>query len=107
MSPEPVVRPHPEPVVLDIGGGFGALVVHWDAGQIDTPIEISPAGSDGDRQHQHVLERPVDGSTFHAAVFDRVPTGRYTLWVHGERRATEVEIPDGGVAELDWSGPAA
>ena len=25
-------RPHPEHVVLDIGGDFGALIVHTDAG---------------------------------------------------------------------------
>lgn len=106
MSPEPVVRPHPEPVVLDIGGGLGALVVHWDADEIDTPIEISPTGEDHDRQHQHILERPVGGETFHAAVFDRIPAGTYTLWVRGEARERDVEIPDGAVTERDWSTPA-
>jgi hypothetical protein len=109
VSPEPVVRPHPEPVVLDIGGGLGALVVHWDADQIDTPIEISPTGEDHDRQHQHILERPTGPETFHAAVFDRIPAGSYTLGGHGEVRAREVVIDDGAVTELDWSaaGPAA
>lgn len=106
MSPEPVVRPHPEPVVLDIGGGLGALVVHWDADQIDTPIEISPTGEDGDRQHQHILERPTGPETFYAAVFDRIPAGTYTLWVHDEARAADVEITDGAVTELDWAAPA-
>jgi hypothetical protein len=106
-SAEPVVRPHPEPVVLDIGGGFGALVVHWDADRIDTPIEISPAGADADRQHQHILERPTGPVTFHAAVFDRIPAGSYTLWAHDEPRARDVEIADGAVTELDWSAAAA
>lgn len=104
---EPVVRPHPEPVVLDIGGGFGALVVHWDAEHIDTPIEISPEGADADRQHQHILERPTGPETFHAAVFDRIAAGLYTLWVSDERRAENVEIADGAVTELDWSATAA
>jgi len=106
VSPEPVVRPHPEPVVLDIGGGFGALVVHGSAGEIDTPIEISPADADADRQHQHVLERPVGGVTFHAAVFDRVPTGTFTLWVRGEVLERGVEISDGAVTEVDWAARA-
>lgn len=104
MSPEPVVRPHPEPVVLKLGGGFGALVVHWDAAQIDTPIEISPAGDDGARQHQHVLERPLPGQVAHAAVFDAIAQGRHTLWVRGEARVRDVEIRDGEVTELRWEG---
>lgn len=102
MSPEPVVRPHPEPVVLDIGGGRGALVVHWDAAQIDTPIEISPAGADHERSHQHVLERPLPGQTSYAAVFSSLAAGSWTLWVAGQVRARDVVVPDGGVAELHW-----
>lgn len=102
MSAEPVARPHPEPVVLNIGGGLGALVVHWDASQLDTPIEISPAGQDDQRQHQHVLERPLHGQTFYAAVFDAIAEGHHTLWVRGEAKAREVPITDGQVTELHW-----
>lgn len=39
-------RPHSEPVVLDIGGKMGALVVYADVDLIDTPIEISREGQD-------------------------------------------------------------
>jgi len=81
MNAEPVARPHPEPVVLNIGGGVGALVVHWDASQLDTPIEISPAGHDDQRQHQHVLERPLHGQTFYAAVFDQT-WGQFKGLIH-------------------------
>jgi hypothetical protein len=102
VSPEPVVRPHPEPVVLDIGGGFGALVVHGDAGEIDTPIEWSPAGDDDARKHQHVLERPTGEQTFYAAVFDKLPVGAITLWVRGEVLERDVAITDGAVTELHW-----
>ncbi|UTI65157.1 hypothetical protein NBH00_02845 [Paraconexibacter antarcticus] len=102
MSAEPVARPHPEPVVLNIGGDLGALVVHWDAAQLDTPIEISPAGRDDDRQHQHVLERPLQGRTFYAAVFDQILEGPHTLWVRGRPRARDVRIVAGQVTELHW-----
>ncbi len=102
MSAEPVVRPHPEAVVLDIGGGLGALVVHWDASQIDTPIEISPSGQDGERQHQHILERPMPEATYYAAVFDSIPEGDYTLWVGDEARVRAVRIVGGEVTELHW-----
>lgn len=102
MSAEPVARPHPEPVVLDIGGTIGALVVHWDAEHIDAPIEISPTGHDADRQHQHILERPIGERTFHAAVFDKIGAGSYSLWVADEPRARDVSIVGGEVTELHW-----
>lgn len=107
MSAEPVARPHPEAVVLDIGGQLGALVVHWDAERLDTPIEISRAGHDDERQHQHVLERPLHGRTFYAAVFDQIADGRHTLWVDGEARARDVRITGGQVTELHWQSPAS
>ncbi len=102
MSTEPEARPHPEPVVLDIGGDVGALVVYADSTDLDLQIEVSPAGDDASRAHQHVLERPVNAGTTYAAVFDRLIVGAYTLWTHGTPRARDVRITSGAVAELDW-----
>ncbi len=102
MSQEPVARPHPEPVVLDIGGNIGALIVYADEALIDTPVEVSPAGSDSDKFHQHILERPMPEGTSYAAVFDKITEGTYTLWLHGEPRVREFAITGGEVAELDW-----
>lgn len=102
MSTEPLARPHPEPVVLDIGGTVGALIVHADAELIDTPVEVSPAGADAERFHQHILERPMPGGTSYAAVFDKITEGRYTLWLHDEPRERDFEIVGGRVAEVDW-----
>ena len=102
MSSEPVARPHPEPVVLDIGGEIGALIVYMDAEHIDTPVEVSLTGHDAERFHQHILERPMPGGTSYAAVFDKVREGSYTLWLHGEPRVREFTITGGTVAEVDW-----
>jgi hypothetical protein len=102
MSQEPVARPHPEAVVLDIGGDVGALIVYSDPEELDLQIEISPDGHDADRSHQHVLERPLGGRTVHAAVFDRLTEGTYTLWTHGSARQRQVRVTGGAVAELDW-----
>jgi hypothetical protein len=102
MSQEPVARPHPEPVVLDIGGSIGALIVYADEALIDTPVEVSPAGADDGKFHQHVLERPMPEGTSYAAVFDKIAEGKYTLWLHGEPRARDFEITGGEVAEVDW-----
>lgn len=102
MSPEPIARPHPEPVVLDIGGDKGALIVYAEAELLDTPIEVSPAGVDDAKFHQHILERPLPGGTSYAAVFDKILAGTYTLWLHGEPRVRGFEIVGGVVAEVDW-----
>jgi hypothetical protein len=104
MNQEPVYRPHPEPVVLDIGGNIGALVVYADAELIDTPVELSPTGDDDDaRFHQHVLERPMPEGTSYAAVFDKITEGTYTLWLHGEPRVRDFVINGAEVAEVDWT----
>lgn len=106
MSPEPIARPHPEPVVLDIGGEIGALIVYAEAKLFDTPIEVSPSGADGDKFHQHILERPMPSGTTYAAVFDKVTQGKYTLWLHGEPRIRDFEIIGGTASEVDWRDSA-
>ncbi len=106
MNAEPIARPHPEPVVLDIGGEIGALVVYAEAELYDTPIEVSPAGADSERFHQHVLERPMPSGTVYAAVFDKITEGSYTLWLHGKPRVRNFEITGGSVAEVDWRAAA-
>jgi hypothetical protein len=102
-------RPHPEYVVLDIGGEFGALIVYTGADLHGTEVEISPAGDDARRSHKDVLERGEGGRVAFTAVFDRLPQGSYTLWTAGVARAREIAITAGAVAELDWteSLPAA
>lgn len=103
MNQEPVYRPHPEPVVLDIGGNVGALVVYAGVDLIDTPVELSPTGDDAARFHQHVLERPMPEGTSYAAVFDKITEGTYTLWLHGEPRVRDFMINGARVAEVDWT----
>ncbi len=48
-----------------------------------------------------MLERRVNGSSIHAAVFDRLERGVYTLWHRGEVLARGVSVFGGEVAELD------
>lgn len=106
MSPEPVARSHPEPVILDIGGEIGALIVYAEAELLDTPIEVSPAAADSEKFHQHILERPMPGNTSFAAVFDKIAEGKYTLWLHGEPRVREFEITGATVSQVDWRAAA-
>jgi hypothetical protein len=96
-------RPHEEPVVLELGAELGALVVYTDPALLHTEIEISPAGDDAARSHKDVLERVVGGRSLYAAVFDRVPSGSYTLWHAGEARTRGASIAGGTIAEVDWT----
>jgi hypothetical protein len=99
-------RPHPEQVVLEIGADLGALVVYTSENLHGVEIEISPTGLDERREHKEVLNRPVAGRPVHAAVFDRLTAGGYTLWIGGEAVARGVQVAGGRVAELDWRGAA-
>jgi hypothetical protein len=103
LTEEPVARPHPEHVVLDIGGDIGALIVHADADAHDLQIEICRSGAeDGKREHQHILERPINGQTMFAAVFGGLHDGSYTLLTHDAVRERDVIIRGGSVTTIDW-----
>ena len=96
-------RPHPEPVILDIGEDMGALIVHTGADMHGVEVEISATGQDHRRSHKEVLERAINGRPAFTAVFDKVRDGSYTLWVDDTARARGVVVRGGAVAELDWS----
>ena len=91
-----------QPVVLDLGDGIGALIVHTHPELLGTEVEISPAGDDDLRQHKEVLPRTMGTRTATVLVYDNLPEGDYTLWVEGEPRARGVHVSGGRVAELDW-----
>ena len=97
-------RPHPEFVLLEIGGDLGALIVHVDAALHGIEVEISPADDDHSRTHKDVLERSMGGVPAYTAVFDQLPAGEYTLWTRGVARSRNVAIIGGEVVELDWRG---
>lgn len=99
-------RAHPEYVVLEIGGDFGALIIHADSDLHGVEVEISPDGNDAARSHKEVLERRIAGRPAYTAVFDRLAEGRYTLWMHGKATARGVEIAGGSVAELQLDAPS-
>src|SRR6516165_2504491 len=70
-----------QPVVLDLGDGVGALIVHTDPSLLGVEVEISPSGDDGDRQHKEVLRRTLGHETAAVLVYDNLPEGSYTLWL--------------------------
>ena len=89
-----------EHVMLDLGPGVGALVLHTGEDLHGAEIEISPAGHDGERSHKQVHERPVAGRPLYAAVFDRLPAGDYTLWLDGRPLRRDVAVPGAAVTDI-------
>jgi len=73
-------RSHPEYVVLDIGGEFGALVLYTPPELHGREIEISPVGQNSQRVHTAVLERIVAGRSVFAAFYRRLAAGSFRLW---------------------------
>ena len=90
----------PEHVMLDLGPGVGALVLHTRADLHGAEIEISPAGRDAERSHKQVHERPVAGRPLYAAVFDRLPAGDYTLWLDDRPLRRNVAVAGAAVTDI-------
>ena len=105
-------HPHPEthnagagagPVMIDVGGGAGALILHTDPAMAGSEIEISPAGQDTHRTHVAVLARPLGPATIHAAVYPTLAAGTWHLWhPHTSHHTLTVTIHDGQVTEARW-----
>ena len=93
-----------QPVVLDLGDGVGALIVHTDPELLGVEVEISPAGADDDRQHKEVLRRAMGPVTATVLVYDNLAEGDYTLWIDGVAVTRGAHVTGGRVAELDWRG---
>ena len=90
----------PEHVMLDLGPGVGALVLHTGADLHGVEIEISPSGSDNARSHKQVHERPAAGRPLYAAVFDRLPAGEYTLWLDDAPLRRSVAVAGAAVTDI-------
>lgn len=118
------------PVLLNIGGEVGALVV-WASPALDgAEIEICPAGNRDEQpdegrgwwsgewrgeghEHDHgdeaawphvaVVKRPMLGGPRFAAVFPGLHEGRYELWLRPSHpTALTVAVTGGRVADVSW-----
>ena len=90
----------PEHVILDLGPGVGALVLHTAADLHGVEIEISRDGRDGERSHKQVHERPVAGRPLYGAVFEALPAGDYTLWLDDEPLLRHVAVAAAAVTDI-------
>ncbi len=90
-------------VALDIGGGLGALVITPSERFRSREIEISLVDHDTRRVHTGVHERGSEAGSRLTAIFGSLPAGRYLIWEDADTAGPVVEVPDGGVAQIQLS----
>ncbi len=105
---EPVAGPSGSgTVVLELGPGAGALVLHTPAELTGTEIDISRTGSHARRTHSMVRPRHIAGGTQYAAVYPGLPPGEYTIWRDMVTPANTITISDGRVTTATWPAQEA
>jgi hypothetical protein len=87
-------------VALDIGGGLGALIITPSERFRDREIEISHTDHNGMRVHTGVHERTSGAGSELTAIFGSLPAGRYVIWEDADTAGPVVQVPDGGVAQV-------
>ena len=97
------------PVVLDIGGDVGAVVVTAPRSLVGREVEAVPEGyrpQDGPPVHVGVVDRPVPGgtATVPSAVFGTLPQGAYSLRLRDGMRDPQLEVTvvGGQVTTATW-----
>lgn len=91
------------PVVLDVGGDVGALVLYTGPGLTGAEIEITRVGHDRDGAHVAVHQRTVGGRRMTAAVYPALRAGSYVLWQPDGRPTAAVDVGGGRVTEVRWA----
>jgi hypothetical protein len=102
---EKVTGPCQGPVVLDIGGDFGAAVVRTSHELDGSEIEIRRLPSRWDGTHVAVRSRPTPGRPVYAAVFGHLREGSYELRLRpaaGDAPVHRIEVAGGKVTESTW-----
>jgi hypothetical protein len=85
-------------VVLDIGGGFGALVVNAAARDAERQVDI--VDNRGQRYHAVVHGVMTAGGSSHQAVFASLPAGSYQLVDPAGTWIRSFEVKDGCVTDV-------
>jgi hypothetical protein len=85
-------------VMLDIGGGFGALIVNATARDAERQVDI--VDDRGQRQHAVVHSVKTAGTASHQAVFASLPQGAYELLDASGMSIRSLRVEDGGVTDV-------
>ena len=87
-------------VLLDIGDGVGALVVHTPEAFNGIEIEIAHRGETHQLVHTEVRERVLPEGSLYAGVFPAIAEGEYTLLSVAGHAPQDLCIRSGRVTEV-------
>jgi hypothetical protein len=104
----------PGSVVLDIGPGVGALVLHTPPDLEGAEIEISLAAHGAARTHSQVRKRVTSGKSgasadtdvSYAGVYPSLAAGSYTIWRDADTAAGVATVPEAQVTTWHWPASA-
>lgn len=92
------------PIVLDIGGDTGALIVHvttdMEGGGVGHELHVRSEASQGETIHTGIWRRAVGGRDVVVAVFAELKQGNYEILHLDGSQAATVHISGGSVAEM-------
>src|SRR5690242_6987746 len=92
-------------VVLDLGPGTGALVLHAPPELDGEEIEISrTADPPGVRTHSRVRRRDLPDRTQYAAVYPGLAAGSYAIWLDPVTPVGGLNVREGQVTTAPWPG---
>ncbi len=101
----------PGSVVLELGPGVGALLLHTppelDGAEIEISLVTKPGEPAAKRTHSQVRPRHTAGGTKYAAIYPGLAAGTYTLWQDAHRKALDFVIEGGQVTIARWPDSAA
>jgi hypothetical protein len=90
---------YPGTVMLELGDGVGALIVHTGPERQGDEIEITPVTGRGARTHAEVRERRLAETNIYCAVYHGLAAGDYTV-AYGAGPDLTATITSGAVTEL-------
>jgi hypothetical protein len=92
-------------VLLELGAGVGALILHVPPELNGREIEISRSGEPtGPRMHAQVRERPagVGRSPGYSALYPGLAAGTYAVWRDEVTVVATVTVTGGRIASCSW-----
>jgi hypothetical protein len=89
------------PVVMDIGGDVGGLIVRLDDSLEGTELPIEFAEDPQRDIHTGVWRRSIGGASVVVAVYPELREGSYRIHAGKDHAGADLEIIGGQVAELD------
>ena len=93
--------PRGGPVVMDIGGDIGGLIVRLDDSLEGTELPIEFADDPKRDIHTGVWRRSLGGETVVVAVYPELREGSYRINPGKDHAGAQLEITGGQVAHLD------